>query len=111
MRDGELPAARDSLDEALRTAVATTDMPIVASVAVTISELAVRTGDPERAARLLGAAAVLRGADDATALDIGRLTRRLVDELGEEGFRRAYGEGRALDREAALALLETSVGP
>jgi predicted ATPase/DNA-binding SARP family transcriptional activator len=106
MRDGDLAAARPLLAEAFATAVGTTDLPIVASVGVCVAELTAREGDFPGAARRLAAAAVLRGAEDSTALDVARLRRRLIEELGEQGFAEAYDAGRSLDRDAALALLD-----
>jgi ATP/maltotriose-dependent transcriptional regulator MalT len=111
MRDGDLVAARRLLTESFATAVATTDMPIVASVGVGVADLTAREGDFAGAARRLAAAAALRGAEDATAMDVSRLRRRLIDELGEEGFAQAYDAGRALHRDAALALLDPTPAP
>ncbi len=106
LRDGDTDLARTILERALAAALGTDDMPIVANVAVAIAELTADEGDAELAARRLGAAATLRGADDPTALDISRLTARLTQALGEAGFARSYREGRGLDREGALAVLD-----
>jgi ATP/maltotriose-dependent transcriptional regulator MalT len=100
--DGMLDAAREHIGAAYEAALGTKDMPIVASVGVAAADLAVATGRFERAAELLGAAARLRGADDATNLDVRRLTERLREALGA-GFEVAYDRGRALDRATAIA--------
>jgi predicted ATPase/DNA-binding SARP family transcriptional activator len=101
--DGDLDAARGLGREAYTAAIGTTDMPIVASVAVALAAVAACDDEPERAAHTLGAAAVLRGAEDPTAVDISRLTTELKQTLGEDEFRAAYDRGRAMDRDAALA--------
>jgi predicted ATPase/DNA-binding SARP family transcriptional activator len=107
--DGELDLARERLAAAHETAIGTKDMPIVASVGVAVSDLAAQTAQPVDAAEMLGAAARLRGADDATNLDIRRLMATLREALGDAGFEDAYERGRALDREAAIARLDPAV--
>jgi ATP/maltotriose-dependent transcriptional regulator MalT len=109
LRSGELADAHRWLDEAFPIALATTDMPIVANVGVTSARLEAIDGDPAVAARMLGASAVLRGAEDSTALDIKRLTADLTERLGADGFAAAYAAGRALTRDEAIALLDPSV--
>ena len=104
--DGELDLGRERLAAAYETAIGTKDMPIVASVGVAVADLAVRTAQPVDAAEMLGAAARLRGADDATNLDIRRLTAMLRETLGGAAFADTYERGRALDREAAIARLD-----
>lgn len=91
---GDFEAAERSLAEAHAVALATEDMPMIASVAVAAAALAVRRGDTEGAAELLGAAVALRGAEDPTNPEIVR--------LGIESYPR-------LTREAALARLDAAV--
>jgi predicted ATPase/DNA-binding SARP family transcriptional activator len=107
--DGAPDLARERLAAAHETAIGTKDMPIVASVGVAVSDLAAQTAQPVDAAEMLGAAARLRGADDATNLDIRRLMATLREALGDAGFEDAYERGRALDREAAIARLDPAV--
>jgi hypothetical protein len=106
LRSGELADARRWLAEAFPVARATTDMPIVASVGVTAAKVEAVDGDPARAARMLGASAVLRGADDPTSVDIRRLAGELTEVLGADGFSAAYAAGRSLSRDDAIALLD-----
>jgi predicted ATPase/DNA-binding SARP family transcriptional activator len=106
LRSGELADARRWLAEAFPIALATTDMPIVASVGVTAAKVEAVDGDPARAARMLGASAVLRGADDPTSVDIRRLAGELTEVLGADGFSAAYAAGRSLSRDDAIALLD-----
>jgi ATP/maltotriose-dependent transcriptional regulator MalT len=107
--DDQIDVARQGLARAYEAAVGTKDMPIVASVGVVVAELAQRTGRPLDAIEILGAASRLRGADDATNLDIKELTATLREALGDAAFDTAYGRGRALDREAAIARLDPAV--
>jgi predicted ATPase/DNA-binding SARP family transcriptional activator len=104
--DGELAEARDRAAESFTAAVGTRDMPVIASVGVTLAELAARSGEPAAAAMMLGAAARLRGADDATAPDIADLTDLIRAELGGPRFAELYAQGKALDRPAAIERLD-----
>lgn len=96
--------AREHAAEAVTAALGTNDMPIVALAAMAVADMGA-ADDPARSARLVGAAAVLRGAEDPTSLDVAPLVARLRDVLGADAFSAAYDEGRALPREAALALV------
>ncbi len=103
--DGELEDADRFAQEAFTAALGTRDMPIVAAVGVTIAEIVAGRGRPDTAAEMLGAAAALRGADDATAREIVALTERLREALGADEFATRYAVGKALDREAAIERL------
>ncbi len=104
--DGEAAQAQALLPEAYVVAVATQDMPVVAMVGVTIAALGVHLKLPVPAAEILGAAAALRGAEDATHLEIARLTTVLRGRLGDAGFSEAFERGRAMDRDGALHRLD-----
>ncbi|HEX4088358.1 MAG TPA: BTAD domain-containing putative transcriptional regulator [Trebonia sp.] len=107
--DGQPALARERAAAAHRTAIAAADMPLIASVALVAAELVLALGDPARAAELLGAAAVVRGADDPTAMEVRSLSERLRLALGEQMFAASQAQGAELDRAAALALLESSL--
>ena len=107
--DDQPDVAREGLVRAYEAAIGTKDMPIVASVGVVVAALAERTGLPLDAVEMLGAATRLRGADDATNLDIKELTATLREALGDAPFDTAYDRGRTLDREAAIARLDPAV--
>jgi hypothetical protein len=81
-------------------------MPIVASVGIAVADWLCHRGRPAAAAEVLGAAAQLAGSDDPTNLDIRRVTGRLREELGAEGFAAAYDRGRRLERGAAVARVD-----
>jgi predicted ATPase/DNA-binding SARP family transcriptional activator len=105
---GGLEAAQRALREAYPIALASRDMPIVATVGVATASLQCQRGDPGAGAELLGAAASLRGSVDATHPEVARVSETLSEALGEEGFAERFAHGRALDRDAALALLDAA---
>ena len=104
--DGDVTDARALAAESFAAAVGTRDMPVIASVGVTLAEIVATSGDAAGAAVMLGAAARLRGADDLTAREIAELADLLRGELGTEGFAERYAEGKALDRNAAIERLD-----
>jgi predicted ATPase/DNA-binding SARP family transcriptional activator len=105
LEDGDLEGARDSLGKAYGHALGTKDMPIVAMVGLGVAGLALAADRAVDAAEILGAAAALRGADDATQRVVAVLTAKLRGLLGPDDFAASYAAGRALDLAAACALL------
>jgi ATP/maltotriose-dependent transcriptional regulator MalT len=93
--DGNFALARELHAEALRIALETRDSPVIGLTLVGVADLALREGDPERAAFLLGAADAVRGAPDHSVPDDERVTREARAALGDAGFeaaqRRAAG--------------------
>ena len=104
--EGEDESVGALLTEAHAVALATQDMPLVATVGVVVAALAVQRELPVPAAELLGAAARLRGAEDRTHPEVARLTAELREALGDAGFATAFERGRALDRDDALRRLD-----
>ncbi|HEY2273127.1 MAG TPA: tetratricopeptide repeat protein, partial [Jatrophihabitantaceae bacterium] len=104
--EGDLPEAVRLGKESYTSAIATKDLPILASVGVVLADIAAQCGRAETAAEMLGAAARLRGADDSTGPDIARLTTQLRDELGGATFDERYAYAKSLDREAATLRLD-----
>jgi tetratricopeptide (TPR) repeat protein len=98
---GDLAAAQRALAGAYKAAVESRDKPILAFVAVTAAGLAERQGNPGEAARLLGAAARLRGSHDPTDPNVRTVSVRIQAALGEAGFAEAYGNGFDLDGQSA----------
>ncbi|GAB2544438.1 BTAD domain-containing putative transcriptional regulator [Nocardia heshunensis] len=96
------PGAERALDRAYSAAVDSRDMPIVATVALTVADLARFHGRYRDSAVLLGAAARLRGAHDPTDLQVHELSGRGSAELGAEQFAEAYESGWQLDVPTAL---------
>jgi predicted ATPase/DNA-binding SARP family transcriptional activator len=97
---GELEDAERHLATGLPLALATSDMPVVSSLAVAAAHLAAARGRSDEAAELLGAAAAIRGADDLTSPE--------VIAIRDEARSAAYDRGRALSREEALKRLEAA---
>jgi tetratricopeptide (TPR) repeat protein len=89
--------------EALRLARSVHDSPAIGQVLVGFADLAHRTGDPERAATLLGAAVAVRGMEDKSLGDPPRIERAVREEIGDARFDEAYARGRAMDAESAGA--------
>jgi predicted ATPase/DNA-binding SARP family transcriptional activator len=106
--DKDLRAARHQAVRAYRAAVAAEDMPLLALAAGAAAELAWALGQPERAAVLLGARVVVRGADDPTDPAALKLAPLLRAALGEDRYEACHASGRALSREAAVECLDPS---
>ncbi len=104
--DGDLALARERAAIAYRAGVETRDMPLLASVAWSLTDLAIAAGRPERAARMLGAIAAVRGAEDLAEPVVVRLTARLREALGDERYASAYAAGRQMDRPEAIKYLD-----
>ncbi len=100
---GEDPAGH--LATAFTAALASEDMPILSGVGTSLADVLTRER-PVEAAEALGAAAVVRGSDDPTAIEVKRVTRALREALGDDGFDAAYGRGRALERAAAIEAID-----
>ncbi|WUH99068.1 AfsR/SARP family transcriptional regulator [Spirillospora sp. NBC_00431] len=97
--------ARRHLRRALDLAVDGPDIPIAAVTGFAVARL-LASADPGRAAEVLGASAVLRGAPDTFNPDVASVTRLLRRALGERAFRDAHARGARLDVPGALALVE-----
>jgi hypothetical protein len=98
---GDLAAARRWHAEALEIAVGSNDAPIVAMVLVGVADLALRGGDPAKAARMLGAAVAVRGSVDRSVPDVDRIEGAARDALGEAGYEHAYRTGDGVTMAAA----------
>ena len=81
-------------------------MPIVAAVGVTVAMLAATLARFAEAATILGAAAQVRGAEDATAFDVVALNAQLAEQLDAGALASAYALGFGLTREQAIEALD-----
>jgi hypothetical protein len=106
LADADLSLARERAAVAYQEAVASEDMPLIASIAGPLAYLAHALGQHERAAEMLGACAAVRGGEDSTELTVTRLGPRLREALGPDGYARAYDRGKELGRAEALTLLD-----
>jgi predicted ATPase/DNA-binding SARP family transcriptional activator len=104
--DQDLRTAREQAVRAYRAAVGAVDMPLLADASGTTAELALALGQPERAAELLGAGAVVRGADDPTDPTALQLVPLLRAALGDDRYQACYASGRALARPVAIERLD-----
>ena len=104
--DGDVRAAREQAVRSYRAAVAAQDTPLLALASGATAELALALGQPERAAELLGASTVLRGADDPTDPTTRHLAPLLRAALGDDRYEACHAAGRALDRPAAIERLD-----
>jgi predicted ATPase/DNA-binding SARP family transcriptional activator len=98
---GRPAAARQRMAEAMTSALASRDMPVVADVTQAAADLALAEGDPALAARLLGIAVALRGTADEGSPDVRRIRAAAGEQLGP-AYQQAYEGGAALSRDAAL---------
>ncbi|WP_433794079.1 ATP-binding protein [Actinoplanes sp. CA-252034] len=110
---GDLVQARACHRTAIRIAVDSNDSPVVAQVVAGIADLALREGDPGRAALLLGAADAVRGSRDRTVEQAERTFRETRAALGDAGFDAAYRRGAGVTLATALeaAGLESDPAP
>jgi predicted ATPase len=99
---GDVPGASAALARAYSAAVGAMDMPVVATVAVTVAGLAALQGRYLDVAAVLGAAARLRGAHDPTDPQVSALSHRARAALGDETFAEVYESGWQLDTSKAL---------
>lgn len=93
---GDHGAARDHHRDALRNALASGDAPVIGRVLVGLADLALATGDPRLAARLLGASVAVRGTEDRSLVDGDRVAAAARAALGEPEFAEAYAGGREI---------------
>lgn len=106
---GEMAAAGATIRAAREAGLATKDMPLIANVAVASAYVAASAGEPERAARQLGAADRIRGQVDQMNRDAKTLAEKLRESLSDEIFDARFAEGFDLDQAAAVRLV-TAVG-
>ena len=87
--EGDLDAARDWHAQALAAARSTADAPVIAATLAGLADLALREGDPERTAELLGASFAIRGTTDRSVPDEERVADQARSVLGDA----RYGAG------------------
>lgn len=104
----EFGPARDVLAGARTEAVDSSDMPVVAMVAVGFGALALAEGDLPAAADLLGSADAIRGNPDSTDPDVVRITAALA---GAPSLVQRREQAAAVTRDRALSLLDDASRP
>ncbi|MEV4014503.1 BTAD domain-containing putative transcriptional regulator [Nonomuraea angiospora] len=93
----DLEEAREHRTEAFRAAVEHAYPPATAEVLIGIADLALRQGQYEQAARLLGASDSVRGAQDRSLPDASRIAADTRNRLGETLFTEATRDGARRD--------------
>ncbi|WP_066369981.1 BTAD domain-containing putative transcriptional regulator [Herbidospora mongoliensis] len=93
----DLGESREYRTEAFRAAVASEYPPMISSVLIGIADVALRQGEHEQAARLLGAADAVRGTQDLSQPDAARIASEAQNRLGELAFTEAFENGRGRD--------------
>jgi predicted ATPase/DNA-binding SARP family transcriptional activator len=101
--EGDMDTARERHNEALRRALFVRDAPVIGQALVGLADLAVRLGEHERAATLLGAAIAVRGTEDRSLSDPPRIERAVRETIGDDRYDRAFARGRAMDTASAGA--------
>jgi predicted ATPase len=96
----------DILAEAYTLAVGTRDLPVVATVGLSVAQWAASLGQFRAAAQVIGACAALRGTEDRTQPLLVRLLAQLRERLGDDVVDAELATGRAMDRAAAIARLD-----
>jgi len=104
--EGDLRTAREQAVRAYRAAVGAEDRPLLAQASGTTAELALALGQPGPAAEMLGAGAVVRGAEDPTDPTARQLVPLLRAALGDDRYEACYAAGRALTRPNAIERLD-----
>lgn len=114
--EGNLDAAERAALAALELAAARQLAWVVVDSLERLGDVEFAAADPEKAARLYGAAAGLREDIDYAVFPIRRQTHAatlagLRAALGDEGFERSFAAGRALSRQDAVAYAQRGRGP
>jgi hypothetical protein len=108
--EGDLAAARDWHAQACEHARASADAPVMAEALGGLADLALREGDPERAAELLGAGVAIRGTPDRSVMDEKRVADAARSALGEAGYGAAYQRGQGVTMDTLAAFLTPAAG-
>ncbi|MFC1409100.1 BTAD domain-containing putative transcriptional regulator [Streptacidiphilus sp. N1-12] len=102
---GRFEQAADYHRQALEAAVTAFDGPVAANTVQGWADLALRQGDPARAAELLGTAHQLRGMPDLSNTDVHLITAAATEALGEQDFAAAYERGRTTPSQETVSSL------
>jgi predicted ATPase/DNA-binding SARP family transcriptional activator len=109
--EGDLEEARNWHARAMENARASADAPVIAEALSGLADLALREGDPERAAELIGAGVAIRGTPDRSVIDEKRVADAARSVLGAAGYGAAYQRGQRVTLDTLAALVEPGVAP
>ncbi|MBP2325776.1 putative ATPase/DNA-binding SARP family transcriptional activator [Kibdelosporangium banguiense] len=103
--EGDISSAGAHYHQAIAIALEHRHLPFVARGTDGLASLALREGNAEHAALLLGAAIAIRGMPLIGDPDITRVTDQAIAVIGKDAFTAAFERGAALTREQALSLI------
>ncbi|MET0132853.1 MAG: BTAD domain-containing putative transcriptional regulator [Kibdelosporangium sp.] len=106
--DGRPAEARSWLRSATEDAVRLANFSLAAAAAEALAGVALLDGEPEKSARLLGAATALRGIPLAGDADVARVSAAATALTGVDTYTVAHQEGARLRRDQAVDLMRTS---
>jgi predicted ATPase/DNA-binding winged helix-turn-helix (wHTH) protein len=109
--EGDLETARDWHARAYENARASADAPVIAEALGGLADLALRAGNPERAAELLGAGVAIRGTPDRSVVDEKRVADQARSVLGAAGYGAAYQRGQRVTMDTLAAFAAPDVTP
>jgi predicted ATPase/DNA-binding SARP family transcriptional activator len=109
--EGDLETAGDWHARAYENARASADAPVIAEALGGLADLALREGNPERAAELLGAGVAIRGTPDRSVVDEKRVADQARSVLGAAAYGAAYQRGQRVTMDTLAAFVTTSVTP
>jgi predicted ATPase len=92
--EGDREAAAAAHSTALDLALESNDAPVIAHVLVGVADTALRRGDTQRAAELLGASVAVRGVPDESDDDAVHVAAATRAELGDEVYAESFARGR-----------------
>ncbi|WP_157246666.1 BTAD domain-containing putative transcriptional regulator [Nonomuraea typhae] len=108
--EGAPGAAARRLDHPAVHLTLTWHTPVAAAIAVAAAAIELGRDRPERAGRLLGVAAALRGWDDPGDADVRTISQRASAALGAARFAAVRAEGTAMPRARAEDLISAIIG-
>jgi hypothetical protein len=110
---GDMHRAREAFDKQLRLCREQVVTHLAAEGLGGVAAVATRQGDPDRAARLLGAATAIGpvGDDDVNALLEKHFFASARAQLGSERWSESFGEGAELTFDQAIVFALSSVRP
>ncbi|MBB5869772.1 putative ATPase [Allocatelliglobosispora scoriae] len=101
---GEFGESRRHHERALELAIESGDAPIVGLVLIGYADLAVRCGDPEQAAVMLGASTGVMGMIDLSSMDWARIEAQARAAIGDDRYAAAFERGSACTMKTAEEL-------
>lgn len=99
---GDLETATTAIAESRTLAASTGDGPIASQALEAAAAITLASGEPTRAAELLGEAHLVRGMPDRSSTDVTATAEATRAHLGKNAYETAYERGRARDRKTVV---------